>query len=54
MNQGITQAYNVHYPRQLLPGFVSSELQVTKHLNTLSLKDNANNVGYACEKTDGN
>jgi hypothetical protein len=31
------------------PGFViSSELQVTKYLNTLSLKDNANNV-----ETDG-
>lgn len=50
MNQGIAQAYNAHYPRQLLPGFVSSELQVTKYRNTLLLKDTANNAGYAWEK----
>jgi hypothetical protein len=38
MDQGITQAYTDHYPRKLLPGFVSSKLQVTKYVNTLSSK----------------
>jgi hypothetical protein len=48
MDQGIIQAYKV-YCGELLSGIVNSELQA-EFLNTLTLKEAANNAGLAWQK----